>query len=37
MENCFYLSHKDTIVIMDDTNFTKKCRKNIHYDQLKLW
>jgi predicted O-methyltransferase YrrM len=23
MENCFYLAHKDTIVILDDTMFTK--------------
>lgn len=22
MENCFYLAHKDTIVILDDTIFT---------------
>jgi len=24
MENCFHLAHKDTIVILDDTNFTKE-------------
>ena len=23
LENCFYLAHKDTIVIIDDTIFTK--------------
>jgi predicted O-methyltransferase YrrM len=37
MENCFYLSHKDTIVIMDDTNFTKGWRKKHTLGPTKTW
>ena len=37
MENCFYLSHKDTIIALDDTNFTKGWRKKYTLGPSRTW
>jgi predicted O-methyltransferase YrrM len=37
MENCFHLSHKDTIVIMDDTIYTKGWEKNHTIGPTRVW
>lgn len=37
MENCFYLAHKDTIVALDDTNFTKGWKKRYTLGPTKTW
>jgi len=37
MENCFYLAHKDTIVALDDTNFTRGWRKRYTIGPTKTW
>lgn len=37
MENCFLLSHKDTIVILDDTVYTKGWEKNYTIGPTRVW
>ena len=37
MKNCFHLSHKDTIIALDDTNFTKGWRKRYTLGPTKTW
>ena len=37
MENCFHLSHKDTVIALDDTNFTKGWRKRYTFGPTKTW
>lgn len=37
MENCFYLSHKDTIVILDDTVFTEELKTNWTIGPTRTW
>ena len=37
MENCFHLSHDNTIVILDDTMFTKSWSKNYTIGPTKTW
>jgi hypothetical protein len=37
MENCFYLAHKDTIVILDDTIFTKGLEQKWTIGPTKSW
>ena len=37
MENCFYLAHKDTIVILDDTIFTKGWEQGWTIGPTKTW
>ena len=37
MKNCFHLAHKDTIVILDDTIFTKSWEKNWTIGPSKTW
>jgi predicted O-methyltransferase YrrM len=39
IENCFMLSHKDTIVILDDTLFTEQLKKHYTNDQspTQIW
>jgi hypothetical protein len=37
MENCFHLAHKDTIVILDDTMFTKKWVTGYTIGPTKTW
>jgi len=37
MENCFHLAHKDTIVALDDTMFTKKWEQHYTVGPTKVW
>jgi len=37
MENCFYLAHKDTIVIMDDTIFTEGWEQPYTIGPTRTW
>jgi predicted O-methyltransferase YrrM len=37
MENCFYLAHKDTIVIMDDTIFTNDWKREWNIGPTRTW
>ncbi len=37
MENCFHLAHKDTIVILDDTIFTKHWEANYTVGPTRSW
>ena len=37
IKNCFHLAHKDTIVIMDDTIFTKKWEAGYTIGPTKIW
>lgn len=37
MENCFYLAHKDTIVILDDTIFTKGWEQSWTFGPTRTW
>lgn len=37
MENCFHLAHKDTIVILDDTMFTKGWEQAYTFGPTKTW
>jgi predicted O-methyltransferase YrrM len=37
MENCFYLAHKDTIVILDDTIFTQGWEKPYTIGPTRTW
>jgi predicted O-methyltransferase YrrM len=37
MENCFHLAHKDTIVILDDTMFTKGWEQNWTIGPTRTW
>ena len=37
MENCFHLAHKDTIVILDDTMFTKGWEKFYTIGPTRTW
>ena len=37
MENCFFLAHKDTIVILDDTIFTKRFQAEWTIGPTKTW
>jgi predicted O-methyltransferase YrrM len=37
MENCYFLAHKDTIVVLDDTNFTKGWRKRYTLGPTRTW
>ena len=37
MENCFHLAHKDTIVILDDTIFTKGWKQPYTIGPTKTW
>lgn len=37
IENCFYLAHKDTIVILDDTIFTQGWEKHWTIGPTKTW
>ena len=37
MENCFHLAHKDTIIALDDTIFTKGWEKDYTQGPTKLW
>jgi DNA polymerase elongation subunit (family B) len=37
LENCFQLAHKDTIVALDDTMFTKKWEQHYTVGPTKVW
>jgi len=37
MENCFHLAHKDTIVALDDTMFTKNWEQHYTVGPTKVW
>lgn len=37
MENCFHLAHKDTIVVLDDTIFTKGWEKDYTIGPTRTW
>jgi len=37
MENCYFLAHKDTIVVLDDTNFTKGWKKKYTRGPTRTW
>jgi hypothetical protein len=37
MENCFRLSHKDTVVALDDTIFTKEWQKDHNIGPTRTW
>jgi predicted O-methyltransferase YrrM len=37
MENCFHLAHKDTIIILDDTIFTKDWKKEWTIGPTRNW
>lgn len=37
MKNCFHLAHKDTIVALDDTMFTKKWEQHYTVGPTKVW
>lgn len=37
MENCFHLAHKDTIVIIDDTNFTQGPQPEFTIGPTRTW
>jgi predicted O-methyltransferase YrrM len=37
MENCFYLAHKDTIVAIDDTIYTRGWKKKYTIGPTKTW
>jgi predicted O-methyltransferase YrrM len=37
MENCFHLAHKDTIIVLDDTIFTKGWEKGYTIGPTKTW
>ena len=37
MKNCFFLAHKDTIIILDDTIFTKGWEQNWTIGPTRTW
>jgi predicted O-methyltransferase YrrM len=37
IDNCFHLAHKDTIVILDDTNFTKEWEEGWNIGPTRTW
>ena len=37
MKNCFNLAHEDTIIVMNDTMFTKEWEKHYSLGPTKVW